>query len=55
MYADDSFISITGTSIVDCLEKANFILPNHLSYLKEKGMVVNDTKTELMILPPKPW
>jgi len=47
-YADDTYVIVCGKSISDTESKVKKTLSKHVSYLKSIGMVVNETKTELM-------
>jgi len=47
-YADDTYVIIEGDSQQEVLSLLTDKLTSHISYLKSVGMVVNETKTELM-------
>lgn len=48
-YADDTYVIINGDSIADVTTKATSISRKHVDYLESLGMVVNKSKTEVMI------
>jgi len=50
-YADDTYVVITSNEWQTCTERANLTVEKHLDFLKVKGMVCNNSKTELMTLP----
>jgi len=47
-YADDTYVIIEGENEFDTLSKLKNTLTSHVTYLKSVGMVVNESKTELM-------
>lgn len=53
-YADDTYVVITPKEIQDVSIIAEATLLKHINFLKSLGMVVNETKTEIMWLGPSP-
>jgi len=49
-YADDSYVIVGANTIEDLKEKVHNISERHVTFLRSIGMVVNTSKTELMIL-----
>jgi len=47
-YADDTYVIVTGKDKTDTERKTKQILSKHVKYLRSIGMVVNESKTELM-------
>jgi len=47
-YADDTYVIIEGVDKDDTIANLKKTLTSHISFLKSVGMVVNETKTELM-------
>jgi len=48
-YADDSYVNIQHRDLKLGLSNAQETLTNHICYLEEKGMVINHSKTELIL------
>jgi len=48
-YADDSYVILDGTSIEELQHKVSHHSKLHVEYLSEKGMIVNKSKTEVMV------
>jgi len=57
-YADDTYVTILGKSEIDVMKKAESTIQKHIEFLRTMGMVVNESKTEVMWIgtrnPPKP-
>jgi len=51
-YADDSYVCITGNTPNECVSAAERIIPIHVDFLRKRGMVVNQAKTEKLIFSP---
>ena len=49
-YADDSYVVIAPDDINNISELTENTLLKHIKYLRELGMIVNETKTEMMWL-----
>jgi len=49
-YADDSYVVIHGANLEELKEKARNISGKHVEFLRSLGMIVNETKTELMLM-----
>jgi len=47
-YADDTYVIVEGVDQNDTLSNLKTTLTSHINYLKSVGMVVNESKTELM-------
>jgi len=47
-YSDDTYVIIEGIDQNDTLSYLKTTLTSHINYLKSVGMVVNESKTELM-------
>jgi len=47
-YADDTYVIVSGKTITETENRVKKILKTHVKYLKSIGMVVNESKTELM-------
>jgi len=47
-YADDTYVIVEGIDDKDTLTNLKDTLTSHINYLKSVGMVVNESKTELM-------
>jgi len=48
-YADDTYVLITGKEWKECENKITRSIANHVEYLKNRGMICNIEKTELII------
>jgi len=48
-YADDSYVICHGSSIEELQERVTEISNRHVAYLRSKGMIVNASKTEIMV------
>jgi len=48
-YADDSYVCVTKDTTDQAISAAETVIPEHISFLKTRGMVVNQSKTELII------
>jgi hypothetical protein len=53
-FADDTYVLVTSNDWEDLPTKVEAILSKHVSYLKDLGMTVNESKTELMFVSNKP-
>jgi hypothetical protein len=53
-FADDTYVLVTSNDWKDLPLKVETVLSAHVSYLKELGMTVNESKTELMAVGDKP-
>ncbi len=53
-YADDTYVIIIPKDITRVTELTEATLTKHIKFLETLGMVVNDAKTELMWIGPKP-
>jgi Reverse transcriptase (RNA-dependent DNA polymerase) len=53
-FADDTYVIISGGSQNEVVTKTEKIIGIHVNYLKKLGMVVNESKTEIMWLGKKP-
>jgi len=53
-YADDSYVIIRGKSITELQQKVKEISTKHVRYLRSKGMIVNENKTEIVIFGNTP-
>ena len=49
-YADDSYVTVTGSNIEELKERSTCVMTKHLEWLKNNGMVCNVSKTEVMVL-----
>lgn len=47
-YADDSYVLITGETEDEVVSVTESVVDSHIRFLRDLGMVVNDSKTELM-------
>jgi len=48
-YADDTYVVVSDSKWEVCERKVNVILRKHMEFLKNRGMVSNPEKTELMV------
>lgn len=53
-YADDSYVVKASNSLDELKEKVKKVSKNHVNYLRSMGMVVNSTKTEIVIFRKGP-
>jgi len=53
-YADDSYVIIAAKDMEDLKAKTKTISTRHVNYLQRLGMVVNTTKTEIVIFNKNP-
>jgi len=51
-YADDTYVLVSGNSEQEVINNTEVTLKKHIDYLKEMGMVVNESKTESMWIGP---
>ena len=54
-YADDTYVIVSGDSLEDILTKTGRISSSHVQYLESLGMVVNKSKTEIVIFNKAPY
>jgi len=47
-YADDTYVLVTGNSVGQVVENTKQVFCKHVNYLTSIGMVVNQTKTEVL-------
>jgi len=48
-YADDSYVCISNTDIPQAISTTESIISEHISFLQNRGMVVNKSKTEAIL------
>jgi hypothetical protein len=53
-FADDTYVIIGGNTAAEVKQKAEHCLNQHITFLKNLGMVVNESKTELMWITKVP-
>jgi len=53
-YADDSYVVVRGTSVLECKERLEDVVKFHTEELEAIGMIVNSSKTEIMQMYPRP-
>jgi len=49
-YADDTYVILSSKELAETLEKARNTMSDHFNFLDSLGMVINRSKTELMIM-----
>jgi len=52
-YADDSYVVVTGSSMSEIKSKIESTSKEHVAFLKRLGMVVNRSKTEIIVFDKK--
>jgi len=51
-YADDTYVLVSGKTDNDVIINTEITIKKHVEFLKSMGMVVNETKTEVMWIGP---
>jgi hypothetical protein len=49
VYADDSYVIVEGRTVEELRERLKSTLDRHMTWLRNLGMIVNSSKTELLI------
>lgn len=52
-YADDSYVLVSAETWDELPAKAEAVLKKHIEFLRDLGMIVNEAKTELIVLGKK--
>jgi len=52
-YADDTYVLVTTDNLNDIVPITENVIEKHVGFLKDLGMVVNESKTEIMWIGPK--